>query len=134
MNHFRFLSVYNSPFVRPKIKWYFGKVAVGVPYSLPRKRFGFDFVDLGWKTKWDKDDFRFEWNPMISFVFWKWQVVSLFLIIWIHIGKLGFIMNSGPTRPNPRWKDYLNAELNSRLPTRHTMEIKNMLLIGMILS
>jgi len=53
MNHFRFLSVYNSPFVRPKIKWYFGKVAVGVPYSLPRKRFGFDFVDLGWKTKWD---------------------------------------------------------------------------------
>jgi hypothetical protein len=79
MNKLRFLSVYNSPFVRPKIKWYFGKVAVGVPYFLPKKRFGFNFVGLGWKTKWDEDDFRFEWNPIISFVFWKWQVALSFV-------------------------------------------------------
>jgi hypothetical protein len=92
MNKFRFLSVYNSPFVRPKIKLYWGKITVGVPYFLPRKlrklngenqwvnkKFGFDFVGLGWKTKWDDDDFRFEWNPMISFVFWKWQIVLSFV-------------------------------------------------------
>lgn len=79
MKNFRFLSAFNSPFLRPKLKWYFGKVAVGIPYFLPKKRFGFDFVSLGWKTKWDPDDFRFEWNPMISFVFWKWQVVLSFV-------------------------------------------------------
>ena len=81
MRKFQYLSVYNSPFVRPKIKWYFGKIAVGVPYFLPKKRFGFDFVGLGWKTKWDADDFRFEWNPMISFVLLKWQIAISFIPI-----------------------------------------------------
>jgi hypothetical protein len=38
------------------------------------KKVGFDFVRLGWKTKWSDNDFRFEWPPLISFVFFKWQV------------------------------------------------------------
>lgn len=39
------------------------------------KKFGFDFVRLGWKSKWSDTDYRFEWQPLISFVFYKWQFV-----------------------------------------------------------
>jgi len=83
-----FISYFNNPFVRPKIKFYIGKVAVGTPYFFPRKtikdpdkpkylkfipkKIGFDIVSLGWKTKWSQ--FRFEWAPVVSFVFFKWQI------------------------------------------------------------
>mgnify|MGYP006919642582 CR=1 FL=1 len=91
MKKFEYLRVYNSPFKPPKIKLYYGKVAIGTPYFLPRKWvkngkgylkaipriIGFDFVSLGWKTKYDS--FRFEWNPLISFVFFKWQVALIFI-------------------------------------------------------
>lgn len=40
-------------------------------YPVPKK-IGFDFVGLGWKTKWD--DYRFEWSPRISFVFFGYQI------------------------------------------------------------
>ena len=134
MNKFEFLKIYNSPFLRPKLKFYFGPIAIGTPYFLPRnwvkptqqmlidnakqdiaerqrwneanekygntpkaiptieelceqkknyrfpvpKKIGFDFVGLGWKTKWHKTDYRHEWNPRWSFVFWKWQVALIF--------------------------------------------------------
>lgn len=42
------------------------------------KKIGFDFVDLGWKTKWSDTDYRFEWSPLISFVFFKWQIAVIF--------------------------------------------------------
>ena len=45
-------------------------------YAVPKK-IGFDFVPLGWKTKYDS--YRHEWNPMISFVFFKWQIVLMFI-------------------------------------------------------
>ena len=45
-------------------------------YSEP-KIIGFDFVSLGWKTKYD--DYRHEWNPMWSFVFFKWQIALMFI-------------------------------------------------------
>lgn len=45
-------------------------------YAVPKK-IGFDFVGLGWKTKWDS--YRFEWSPMISFVFFKWQIAVIFV-------------------------------------------------------
>ena len=35
------------------------------------KKIGFDLVGLGYKYKWDMP--RFEWGPMLSFVFFKWQ-------------------------------------------------------------
>lgn len=92
MKKFDYLKVFFSPFKRPKIKFYFGKISVGVPYFYPRraikdpekpgylkfvdKKLGFDFVSLGWKTKWS--DYRLEWEPRISFVFWKWQFVMFF--------------------------------------------------------
>ena len=128
MKRFYFLNVFNSPFKRPQLKWYIGKVAIGTPYFLPRKwvkiskeeahdstieqiqklrayrnkhhdsvfkiptynelykqklnsrvsvpkKIGFDFVSLGWKTKYDS--YRHEWNPLISFVFFKWQIAVI---------------------------------------------------------
>ena len=35
---------------------------------------GFSSCGLGWKTKWDQYDFRHEWNPVISFVFFGYQI------------------------------------------------------------
>ena len=48
-------------------------------YSFPvDKKIGFDFVELGWKTKWSATDIRFEWAPIWSFVFFGYQIA----IIW----------------------------------------------------
>ena len=133
MKKFEYLKVFNSPFKRPKLKWYFGKIAIGTPYFYPRrwvkptqqmlidnakqdiadrqqwneanekygntykviptieelcekkknykfpvpKKIGFDFVGLGYKTKWSDTDYRFEWGPLISFVFFKWQIAVM---------------------------------------------------------
>jgi hypothetical protein len=127
MKRLEYLKAFNSPFKKPKLKWYFGKVDIGTPYFLPRrwvkpthemaveaamkeiadvekwndknpkykrrvrpldevyqeklrsqfavpKKIGFDMVDLGWKTKWGNTDYRFEWAPLISFVFFEWQI------------------------------------------------------------
>ena len=76
-----------SPFKPFRLEWYFGEVAIGTPYFLPRKwvktekgqkgvpkKIGFDIVGLGWKTKWHEKDFRFEWSPLISFVFFGYQI------------------------------------------------------------
>jgi len=38
------------------------------------KKIGFDFVELGWKTKWTAKDIRFEWAPIWSFVFFGYQI------------------------------------------------------------
>ena len=43
------------------------------------KLIGFDFVGLGWKTKWTDIDYRFEYSPLISFVFFKWQIALMFI-------------------------------------------------------
>lgn len=88
---FDFLKIYFSPFKRPKISFYIGEVAIGTPYFYPRnwikvdgghiavpKKIGFDFVPLGWKTKWSEDDIRFEYFPVWSFVFFKWQLAIVF--------------------------------------------------------
>jgi len=93
-NNFTFLKAFFSPFVRPKIKLYIGKTAIGTPYFFPRKwieskdsqnflipipkKIGVDFVDLGWKTKWKATDYRFEWNPVWSFVFFGYQIAVTF--------------------------------------------------------
>ena len=36
MRNFEWMKVYFSPFKPPKLKWYFGRVTVGVPYFYPR--------------------------------------------------------------------------------------------------
>ena len=92
MKKFEFLKVFFSPFkpIRPKL--YIGRTAVGVPVFLPRrwkkvkggytacpKEIGFDFKGLYYKTKWDETDFRIEFNPVWSFVFFGYQIA----IIWV---------------------------------------------------
>ena len=48
-------------------------------YQFPvPKKIGFDFVGLGYKTKWSETDYRHEWNPIWSFVFFKWQIALIF--------------------------------------------------------
>ena len=89
MNKFLYLKSFISPFKRPKLNFYFGDIKIGTPYFLPRrwvkcttgrksipKKFGFDFVSLGWKTKFG--EYRFEWRPLISFVIFNKQFVVSF--------------------------------------------------------
>lgn len=89
LSKFNWMGIYNSPFKRPKIKFYIGKVKLGVPIFYPRvvnkktnqfepKKIGFDFVGLGYKAKWNYCDYRFEWSPIWSFVFFKWQIALIF--------------------------------------------------------
>lgn len=86
MNKLTFIKALWSPFKPFKLKWYCGKTAIGTPYFYPRKRknnmlipkkIGFDFVGLGWKTKWTGNDYRFEWSPRISFVFFGYQIAVI---------------------------------------------------------
>lgn len=44
------------------------------------KKIGFDFVSLGWKSKWSDTDYRFEWGPIWSFVFFGFQFVIMFRV------------------------------------------------------
>jgi hypothetical protein len=94
MRSFGFLKTFISPFKPLKIKLYLGKIRYGTPYFLPRifvkdpnnpgylkpipKKVGFDFVGLGYKTKWNKTDYRFEWEPIWSFVFFGFQIALIF--------------------------------------------------------
>ena len=48
------------------------------------KKIGFDFVDLGWKTKWEDADYRFEWEPRASFVFFGYQIACTVLAPHSH--------------------------------------------------
>ena len=67
-----------SPFKNLKIYCRFGNIEHGHPYFFPRKWvnnkpvyykwLGFDSNQLGWKTKWSNDDYRYEWSPSFSFV------------------------------------------------------------------
>ena len=44
-------------------------------FAVPLK-IGFSYCSLGWKTKFD--DFRHEWNPVLSFVFFGYQIALTF--------------------------------------------------------
>ena len=93
---FFYLKVFFSPFITPRFKFYFGKIKMGTPYFLPRRwvknpdkpgylkaiprKFGFDFISLGWKTKWTETDYRFEWTPGISFVAFNRQ-----FFVWFSV-------------------------------------------------
>lgn len=41
------------------------------------KKIGFDFVSLGYKTKWSETDYRFEWAPLLSFVCFGYQIAIM---------------------------------------------------------
>jgi hypothetical protein len=42
-------------------------------YFVPMK-VGFSYCGLGYKTKWTRTDYRHEWNPVFSFVFFGYQL------------------------------------------------------------
>ena len=46
-------------------------------FAVPLK-VGFSYCSLGWKTKWSYTDYRFEWNPILSFVFFSYQIALTF--------------------------------------------------------
>jgi len=86
----KWLKVLNSPFKPFRVSFYTGKTQIGTPYFLPRKwvkdkekpgwnkavplKVGFSYCGLGWKTKWTNTDFRYEWGPVLSFVFFGYQL------------------------------------------------------------
>jgi hypothetical protein len=37
---------------------------------------GFSYCGLGWKIKWGDHDYRHEWNPVFSFVFFGYQIAA----------------------------------------------------------
>lgn len=81
-----------TPFKAFLPKFYIGKIAIGTPYFYPRrwvkskdkegyltpvpKKVGFNFVQLGYK--WKYDSIRFEWSPLISFVVFGLQIAIIF--------------------------------------------------------
>jgi hypothetical protein len=87
---FSWLKILFSPFKTPRFVWYAGRSVIGTPYFAPRRvvksktkkgyldfvpiKVGFDYCRLGWKTKWADDDYRHEWNPVITFVFFGYQI------------------------------------------------------------
>lgn len=89
---FSWMKIYRSPFKRPKIKFYFGKIAVGTPYMPPRRWvkdgdylrpikswwFKLDFVGLGYKTKYTEFNYRHEWDPIWSLVLFGRQFAVQF--------------------------------------------------------
>lgn len=145
MNKLAFLKAFNSPFKRPKLKWYCGKIAIGTPYFYPRKwvnlteqeifnkaqesynklkikdiknviptiehykelykgtqkavpkKIGFDFVSLGYKTKWTDTDYRYEYGPIFSFVFFGYQIALMI----------------GNKNPDNYWTSWLYYERNT---------------------
>ena len=46
-------------------------------FAVPLK-VGFSYCSLGWKTKWSYTDYRHEWNPVLSFVFFGYQIALTF--------------------------------------------------------
>ncbi len=129
LERLRWVKAMFSPFKPLTIKWYVGKIAVGIPYFFPRKwvkgnnrliteavlseiaaqkkwnelnpqyarkiksfeelfnekknyrfavplKVGFSYCSLGYKTKWTSTDFRYEWPPIFSFVFFGYQIAA----------------------------------------------------------
>jgi len=90
MSGLSFFKILFSPFKRFTIKVYCGKTRIGVPYFYPRRwvktetgnravplRVGFSYCGLGYKTKWSNTDYRYEYGPVFSFVFFGYQLAIM---------------------------------------------------------
>jgi len=94
LHRFRWIKALFSPFKPFKVSFYAGKTQVGIPFFYPRKTVksktkpgysefkpltvGFSYCSLGYKTKWTDTDYRHEWNPVLSFVFFGYQLALTF--------------------------------------------------------
>lgn len=106
-----FLKSLFSPFKPFRLAFHLGKVSVGVPYFLPRKTYksssgmiqfkkkiiGFNYCGLGWKTKYSDNDFRFEFSPVFSFVFFGLQFAIIIKV----------------DNPDQYWSSWLFYELHT---------------------
>lgn len=79
MKRFDWIKIIFSPFKLFNVYCYFGKTKIGTPYFLPKKFFS--YCSLGWKTKWSDVDFRYEWDPVVSFVLFGYQLSFVFYSI-----------------------------------------------------
>jgi len=67
-----------NPKYTRKIKSYEELYQEKLGYSFPVPlKVGFSYCGLGWKTKWTDTDFRYEWGPVFSFVFFGYQVALM---------------------------------------------------------
>lgn len=67
----------NSSFqhkVKPFSEIYDEKMKCLFPVPL---KVGFSYCGLGWKTKWTNIDYRYEWGPVLSFVFFGYQIALM---------------------------------------------------------
>ena len=49
-----------------------------IKYRFPvQLKVGFDYCGLGYKTKWTDTDFRYEWPPTFTFVFFGYQIAAV---------------------------------------------------------
>ena len=64
-----------NPKYARKIKSYEEIYQEKLTYRFPVPlKVGFSYCGLGWKTKWTNTDFRYEWGPVLSFVFFGYQI------------------------------------------------------------
>lgn len=67
-----------NPKYARKIKSYEEIYQEKLTYRFPVPlKVGFSYCGLGWKTKWTDTDFRHEWNPVLSFVFFGYQIALM---------------------------------------------------------
>ena len=67
-----------NPKYARRIKSYEELYQEKLEYSFPIPlKIGFSYCGLGWKTKWTDTDFRYEWGPVLSFVFFGYQIALM---------------------------------------------------------
>jgi len=67
-----------NPNYARKIKSYEDIYQEKLTYRFPIPlKVGFSYCGLGWKTKWTDTDFRYEWGPVLSFVFFGYQIALM---------------------------------------------------------
>jgi hypothetical protein len=67
-----------NPNYARKIKSYEDIYQEKLTYRFPVPlKVGFSYCGLGWKIKWTDTDFRYEWGPVLSFVFFGYQVALM---------------------------------------------------------
>jgi hypothetical protein len=67
-----------NPNYARKIKSYEDIYQEKLTYRFPVPlKVGFSYCGLGWKTKWTNTDFRYEWGPVLSFVFFGYQIALM---------------------------------------------------------
>jgi hypothetical protein len=72
------INAHNEGFEPRKIKPFDEYYNQYLKYTYPvDKKIGFNFVGLGWKTKWGEDDYRYEYSPVWSFVFFGYQIAVM---------------------------------------------------------